>query len=405
MPDSSTATVTPRSRSGLVALSLALASHAPAQPLPCPLEPADSPFAVTVWAFTPAPGQLVNNPLFNDPCRALGAPVGGGTLAPDNTKMVSLGGFSGTITLGFNRPVINDPRNRFGLDVIVFGNAFYVGGNPNRRWAEPPVIEVSRDVNGNGVPDDAWYLIPGSHFTVPPAPPAPVFSQTWDDDTGDATFPPSNPLWIPPGRAGEWTTSGFRLPGVPFESGPVLANPHGPFATTEGVWGYADCTPVLALGDTDGDNIPDDASITPERFYTLPDDPLAVGVTTWLDGGGGGGDAVAIDWAVDPATFAPANPPLDAFDFLRITTGLVFTHPQLGEMSTEIGGVADTRPPLLADWNADGLVNSTDVSLYINDWFEAHISGSIIADIDGNGVVNSTDVSGIVNAYFQERTP
>lgn len=381
------------------------AQVAAAQPLPCPLQPADSPFAVTVWAFTPAPGQFVNSPAFNDPCRALGAPVGGGTLGPDNTKIVSLGGFSGTITLGFNRPVINDPRNRQGLDVIVFGNAHYVAGNPNRRWAEAATIEISRDTNHNGVPDDAWYLIPGSHFVSPPAPPPPVFSQTWDDNTGDLTFPPSNPLWLPPGRHGQWTTSGFRLPADPFESGPVLNNPNGGGAVTEGVWGYADCTPVLALGDTDGDNIPDDPSISPEDFYTLPDDPLAVGVTTWLDGGGGGGDAVAIDWAVDPATFAPPTPPLDAFDFIRITTGAVFIHPQLGEISAEIGGVADVRPALLADWNADGVVNSTDVSLYINDWFAAQSTGSIVPDVDGNGVVNSTDVSTLINFYFEEQTP
>jgi hypothetical protein len=390
-----------RSRAGLAAIPVAaLAAHAPAQPLPCPVQPADSPFGVTVWAYTPAPGQFVNSALFNDPCRALGAPVGGGTLAPDNSKIVSLGGFSGSITLGFARPVVNDPRNRLGLDAIVFGNAHYVAGNPNRRWAEAAVVEISRDVNGNGVPDDPWYLIPGSHIT---AAPAPAFSQTWDDNAADPTFPPSNPLWVPPGRSGQWTTSGFRLPAVPFEAGPVLVNPNGPGAVTEGAWGYADCTPVLALGDTDGDNIVDDASITPEAFYTLPDDPMRVGVTTWVDGGGGGGDAFAIDWAVDPVTLAPAG--LEAFDFLRVTTGVAYVHPLLGEVSTEISGVADARPPLLADWNADGLVNSTDVALYINDWFAAQVTGSIVADIDGNGVVNSTDVSAIVNAYFEEQSP
>ncbi len=396
----------PRLRSGFVALTLAAhASASTPPPLPCPAQPAASPFAATVWSFTPAPGQFVNNPAFNDPCRALGAPIGGGTLSPGNTKLVSLGGFSGTITLGFTHPIINDPRNPQGLDVIVFGNAHFVAGNPNRRWAECAAIEVSRDANHNGIPDDAWYLIPGSHFVPPPAPPVPVFSQTWDDNTADPTFPPSNPLWIPPGRTGQWTTSGFRLPASPFESGPVLANPNGPFADTEGVWGYGDCTPVLALGDTDGDNEPDDASITPEDFYTLPDDPFAVGVTTWLDGGGGGGDAVAIDWAVDPVTLAPPTPPLDALDFIRITTAVVFLHPLLGEISTEIGAVADVRPPLLADWNADGIVNSTDVGEYINAWFEAQVTGSIAADIDGNGIVNSTDVSSLINAYFEEQLP
>jgi hypothetical protein len=392
----------PRVRVGLVTIALASTALAQQQPLPCPLQPAASPFAATVWSFEPAPGQFVNSTPFSDPCKALGAPVGGGTLSPDNSKIVSLGGFSGRITLGFNHPVVNDPRNRFGVDAIVFGNAHYVGGNPNRRWAEPGAIEISRDVNRNGVPDDPWYLIAGSHFVTAPAP---VSCQTWDDDIANPAFPPGNPLWIPPGRHGQWTTCGFRLPSDPFEQGPVLLNPNGPFATREGVWGYADCTPTLALGDVDGDNIPDDETITPEEFYTLPDDPLEAGVTTWLDGGGGGGDAVAIDWAVDPVTLEPPDPPLDAFDFIRITTAVVFVNPQLGEMSTEIGGVADARPPLLADWNGDGIVNSTDVSMYINDWFEAQLTGSIVPDVDGNGVVNSTDVSTLINFYFEESAP
>ena len=126
-----------------------------------------SPFASRVIDYSPGDGQFVNDPNFNDPVRALGAPIGGGTLNPDQSKLVTLGGHGGSITLGFNGTVRDDPSNPFGLDCIVFGNSFYLGGNPNVRFAEAAIIEISRDDNGNGMPDDAWYLIPGPDLFDP----------------------------------------------------------------------------------------------------------------------------------------------------------------------------------------------------------------------------------------------
>jgi hypothetical protein len=54
-----------------------------------------------------------------------------------------------------------------------------------------------------------------------------------------------------------------------------------------------------------------------------------------------------------------------------------------------------------ADFNADGVVNSTDVSDFINAWFEDQEAGTLTTDWDRNGVVNSTDVSGFINAWFE----
>jgi len=53
-----------------------------------------------------------------------------------------------------------------------------------------------------------------------------------------------------------------------------------------------------------------------------------------------------------------------------------------------------------ADWNRDQVVNSTDVSDFINAWFTDQVDGTIHTDIDHNGVVNSTDVSSFINSYF-----
>ncbi len=60
-----------------------------------------------------------------------------------------------------------------------------------------------------------------------------------------------------------------------------------------------------------------------------------------------------------------------------------------------------TPPPAcVADWNDDGVVNSTDVSDFINDWFSDQAEGTLITDWDNNGVVNSTDVSNFINDWF-----
>jgi hypothetical protein len=292
-------------------------------------------FATRVMEYRPAPGQFVQNAGFNDPAAALGAPVGAGTHDGDESKVVTLGGFGGYIVLGFDRPVGDDPKNRLGLDFIVFGNSFWSGGDPNRRWAEAATVEISADVNGNGLADDAWYLVPGSHIDVPAQH---WQSQTWDDDVDDPLYPPEHSWWVPPGERGVWSTWGFRLPSDPFETSLVLVNPNGPFATEEGAWGYADLSPTLVLGDLDGDNAVDDPSIGPEEFYTVPDDPLTVGV----DAGSGGGDAFDIAWAIDPATGAPAN--LRGFDFIRITNATNVVLGPFGERSAEVCGVADVRP-------------------------------------------------------------
>jgi hypothetical protein len=53
-----------------------------------------------------------------------------------------------------------------------------------------------------------------------------------------------------------------------------------------------------------------------------------------------------------------------------------------------------------SDVNHDGVVNSTDVSDFINLWFEDQAAGTLVSDFNGDGVSNSTDVSDLINAWF-----
>ena len=47
----------------------------------------------------------------------------------------------------FDHLVADETYNPMGLDFIVYGNAFWVGGDPQRRWAEPAYVEIMLDVD------------------------------------------------------------------------------------------------------------------------------------------------------------------------------------------------------------------------------------------------------------------
>jgi hypothetical protein len=342
-----------------------------------------SDFGAEVVGCVPAPGQFVNNPSFNDPATVLGPPTGGGTMTPDNSSLLSLGGFGGSVVIRFGQPVLDDPANYLGLDFIVFGNAAWVSNDRQRRWAEPATVEIMPDIDSNGLPGTApgeiWYLLPGS-LTSNGAIPR---SQIWDD-VPDATYPPALVSWFPnlgvfpyvPGGPcaipidgfGRYTTQAFEVP-VDIYADPsgqggtlgVVPNPNLFDADPtndgwEGVWGYAEMSPTLRLGDLDGDNLIDDAGIPADMFYTVPDNPGRVGVTP----GSGGGDAFDIAAAIDPVTGMPAG--LTSFDFVRISTSVDLVLGPLGEVSPEIDAVADARPvPCPGDVNGDATVDLRDL--------------------------------------------
>lgn len=95
-----------------------------------------APFAIGVTAFEPGPGAGFGQDRMPDV--VLGPPRGGGVLA-GSTDVVALG-VGGTITLELGVAAIDGP----GPDLIVFENAFHVGGRATT-FAEPAIVEVSDD--------------------------------------------------------------------------------------------------------------------------------------------------------------------------------------------------------------------------------------------------------------------
>lgn len=119
-----------------------------------------------VFDYLPAPGQFVN---------ILPEYVDGDThedmvkkanewLVGENAWAITLGGWGGYVTFGFDHTIVNVSGKR---DFRVNGNAF--GANYGRPGAplggscEPGIIMVAYDKNKNGIPDDdEWYEIKGS---------------------------------------------------------------------------------------------------------------------------------------------------------------------------------------------------------------------------------------------------
>ncbi len=131
-----------------------------------------SPFIAKVYDYLPAPGQFVNKlpPYQVGDSRDDMIRKAGEYLIGEDASMVTLGGWGGYVTIGFDHTIVNVPGRR---DVRVHGNAFAAAANPNPNAplggsSEPGIIMVAYDENKNGIPDaDEWYEIKGSsNFTA-----------------------------------------------------------------------------------------------------------------------------------------------------------------------------------------------------------------------------------------------
>lgn len=119
----------------------------------------------TVYEYRPAPGQFVNElPQYEEGNTAADmAQKAQARIAGTNDQLITLGGFGGYVTFGFDHSVVN-VRGQY--DFKILGNAFYSvsSTNPKGGSCEPGIVEVSFDRNQNGLPDDTWYELAGSAY-------------------------------------------------------------------------------------------------------------------------------------------------------------------------------------------------------------------------------------------------
>jgi hypothetical protein len=75
----------------------------------------------------------------------------------DGVTTFGAGGFGGYTALKFDHSVTKKPG----------GEEIQIGGNAFSGWQEPGAIWVSQDDNNNGLADDTWYELAGSHTLAP----------------------------------------------------------------------------------------------------------------------------------------------------------------------------------------------------------------------------------------------
>ena len=280
-----------------------------------PSPDAPSAYANKVLAYCPAPGQFMNTSTTAYEKGFSAEDVR--RKAEEKLKdpylcLLSLGGFGGSIVVGFDHTV---PNISGAYDFKIYGNASYdsfgtltgaLGGS-----SEPGIVLVSKDMNGNGLADDEWYELKGSEYDSKHTikdyaityhrPASPLSSVKWTDNQGNTGYVYRNethtkndyyPAWI---EEDEMTFYRSRLkdnavneprPGMPEHwVGYCYA------------YGYAD-------------NHPNDEE----------------------------GALFKIDWAVDKEGRAVK---LDGIDFVKIYTAVNQYCGWMGEISTEVQAVED----------------------------------------------------------------
>lgn len=124
-----------------------------------------SPYISKVYEYCPAPGQFINEMPKYEPGDTYESILQKAEecISGTNDIMISLGGYGGYVTFGFDHTVINIPGEK---DFRIWGNCFYELLQPDKKGgsAEPGIVMVSYDTNCNGLPDDEWYELAGSEY-------------------------------------------------------------------------------------------------------------------------------------------------------------------------------------------------------------------------------------------------
>lgn len=275
-------------------------------------------YVADIIDYQPAPGQLINTDLF-------GSPTAAQSIAGQPDGLVSLGAFGGFIVVRMDQTIANDPNNPFGVDFTIFGN-------PLPNWSEPGTVEVMKDENGNGIPDEEWFLLAGSDYYWNST--HKNYALTWFNS---AT--PQNPdvLWVDQNQ----------------DSGYIVANSthsqnyypdHLIFPQIDPVQQQYSGQLIEGALDFSSDGIIRsyargfgyaDNQLRGNSNYSMPDNPYTPEIEN------SGGDAMDISWARNSAGERVI---LDGIDFIRIKTAMNQNAGYLGEISTEIAGIADVQP-------------------------------------------------------------
>jgi len=167
------------------------------------LPSAHSQYADAIVSYSPGSGASSG---FTNPAAALGEPsritpgTFGGPVDPFDppylpNQLVSIGA-DGFLTIKFSKPVLNHPRNRFGIDFIIFGNSGFIITNafdPNTfDWIGVPATDGSLFGNNLGTTRVSVSRDGVIFYALNPAL-APVVDGLWPTDGSGNFHIPADP--------------------------------------------------------------------------------------------------------------------------------------------------------------------------------------------------------------------
>lgn len=287
-------------------------------------------YATKMIEFQPAPGQFVNTQTANPGVNyALG----------DKGTLASLGGFGGYVVLGFDRPIVNDPKNPYGVDFSVKGNSF--GASLYGVWTEPAAVQVMQDKNGDGIPNDGeWYELAGSDYYL---------SSTLKNVTITYYNPKYNNRATIPWRI--TTADGKEIAGA------MLSNQFHAQSYYPDAFGFGNDYDSISFSGVNLLKGCIDLS-TPSyienyrvQLFGYADNKVTNSLTTpfnpYLKSISNSGDGFDLSWAVNSKG---ESVKLDTVHFVKIYTALNQDGGWLGELSSEVAAVGITQPSEV-DWS------------------------------------------------------
>lgn len=325
-------------------------------------------------------GQFANNSAWG----VLGSKFAGKT-SLDSTG-VSLGAFGGFIEFYFENGITNDEKSPYGVDFVVYGNAF--NGNP-----EAGAVQVSED-------GSKWYELAGSNYydgNFSYTDPANGFSKVYSGTLRNtnvvytngasrvsaslggrtakevcptAWFPLTSNYSIGGAHTDENVTMTFNSNTLTFTGITAIADSD---TTADYAFGYADVTPN-GSPNTYGD------AVNPYTPYTSDKT---------------GGDGFDLEWAVDIATGLPVDVTGKTFHYVRVYSA-VLDFGRFGETSTEICGIFTTANKASANVGRTSIASLTindggEFVGNIGDFAEAEMKGNVaFYDLSDLGITTAT---------------
>ncbi|MCH5219240.1 MAG: hypothetical protein J1F20_01625 [Muribaculaceae bacterium] len=258
--------------------------------------------------YRPAPGQFVNEmPPFEagDTQQSINAKV---LDMLNKGSLVSLGALGGQITLTLAEPIYCDRTKD--ADFRVLGNAYLTGSMDGLTLgsAEPGMVWIMEDTNGNGIADDKWYCFMGEMIDeitkveityTEIATPTSAQWVKWQCNDGTEGFLTCNTAYHDHTYFPQWQYKDASNASMTLTAYKVPANgfvePSSGLVRQICYPGFADCYP----------------NNDPRSAFSIR-------------------DAVDVDGNKADIT---------RIDFIRVVTAVIDSNGPLGETSTEIGGV------------------------------------------------------------------